>query len=127
MSIKVLVADDHEVVRHGLASLLSGSDIKIVAEAKDGKEAVQMARKHRPHVVLLDIRMPQADGLEALEQLRAELPEAKPPDALHDLPAMAPGALVSSRVHTCGQFMLAAANPSARSAVSGTAMSLPRT
>jgi DNA-binding NarL/FixJ family response regulator len=77
MSIKVLVADDHEVVRHGLASLLSGSDIKIVAEAKDGKEAVQMARKHRPQVVLLDIRMPQVDGLEALEQLRTELPEAK--------------------------------------------------
>ena len=77
MSIKVLVADDHEVVRHGLASLLSGSDIKIVAEAKDGKEAIQMARKHRPQVVLLDIRMPQSDGLETLEQLRTELPEAK--------------------------------------------------
>src|SRR5262245_41993038 len=77
MSIKVLVADDHEVVRHGLASLLSGSDIKIVAEAKDGKEAIQMARKHRPQVVLLDIRMPQTDGLEALEQLRTEMPETK--------------------------------------------------
>lgn len=77
MSIKVLVADDHEVVRHGLASLLSGSDIKIVAEAKDGDEAVQMARKHRPQVVLLDIRMPQTDGLDALERLRTELPEAK--------------------------------------------------
>ena len=74
MSIKVLVADDHEVVRHGLASLLSGSDIKIVAEAKDGKEAIQMARKHRPQVVLLDIRMPQSDGLETLEQLRTEMP-----------------------------------------------------
>ncbi len=75
--IKVVVADDHEVVRHGLASLLSGSDIKIVAEAKDGDEAVQMARKHRPQVVLMDIRMPKTDGLDALERLRTEMPEVK--------------------------------------------------
>jgi len=77
MSIKVLVADDHEVVRHGVASLLNGSDIKIVAEAANGEEALQLARKHRPQVVLLDIRMPQADGLATLEQLRAEMPETK--------------------------------------------------
>jgi DNA-binding NarL/FixJ family response regulator len=77
MSIKLLVADDHEVVRHGVASLLNGSDIKIVAEAATGEEAVQMARKHRPQVVLLDIRMPQTDGLATLEQLRSEMPETK--------------------------------------------------
>jgi len=77
MSIKLLVADDHEVVRHGVASLLSGSDIKIVAEAASGEEAMQMARKHRPQVVLLDIRMPQSDGLATLEQLRSEMPETK--------------------------------------------------
>jgi DNA-binding NarL/FixJ family response regulator len=77
MSIKLLVADDHEVVRHGVASLLNGSDIKIVAEAASGEEAVQMARKHRPQVVLLDIRMPQSDGLATLEQLRSEMPETK--------------------------------------------------
>ena len=77
MSIKVLVADDHEVVRHGVASLLNGSDIKIVAEAANGEEALQLARKHRPQVVLLDIRMPQSDGLATLEQLRAEMPETK--------------------------------------------------
>ena len=77
MSIKLLVADDHEVVRHGVASLLNGSDIKIVAEAASGEEAMQMARKHRPQVVLLDIRMPQSDGLATLEQLRLEMPETK--------------------------------------------------
>jgi DNA-binding NarL/FixJ family response regulator len=77
MSIKVLVADDHEVVRQGLVSLFSGSEIKIVGEAKNGDEAVSMARKHKPQVVLLDIRMPQNDGLSTLEQLRAELPETK--------------------------------------------------
>jgi DNA-binding NarL/FixJ family response regulator len=77
MSIKVLVADDHEVVRQGLVSLFSGSEIKIVGEAKNGDEAVAMARKHRPQVVLLDIRMPQTDGLTALEQLRTEMPETK--------------------------------------------------
>ncbi len=77
MSIKLLVADDHEVVRHGVASLLNGSDIKIVAEAASGEEAMQMARKHRPQVVLLDIRMPQSDGLATLEQLRSEMPETK--------------------------------------------------
>ena len=55
----------------------NGSDIKIVAEAASGEEAMQMARKHRPQVVLLDIRMPQSDGLATLEQLRSEMPETK--------------------------------------------------
>src|SRR3990172_9110180 len=66
MSVKVLVADDHEVVRTGLASLFAGSDIKIVAEAANGAEAVKLAIKHKPDVALLDIRMPDSDGLEAL-------------------------------------------------------------
>ena len=77
MSIKVLVADDHEVVRQGLISLFNGSEIKIVGEAKDGNEAVTLARKHRPQVVLLDIRMPETDGLATLEKLRSEMPETK--------------------------------------------------
>ncbi len=77
MSVKVLVADDHEVVRTGLVSLLSGPSIKIVAEAGDGAEAVKMAHKHHPDVILLDIRMPNADGLEALEKLHKELPDTR--------------------------------------------------
>jgi DNA-binding NarL/FixJ family response regulator len=76
-TIKVLVADDHEVVRQGLASLLSGTDIKIVAEADTAERAVQLARKHRPDVVLLDVRMPDGDGLSALARIRDEHPLAR--------------------------------------------------
>lgn len=75
MSVKVLIADDHEVVRSGLISLLSGPDVDIVAEATNGKEAVSLAQETHPDVVLLDIRMPVQDGLSALESLRAVLPE----------------------------------------------------
>lgn len=77
MSIKLLVADDHEVVRSGLAALVAGSDIKIVAEAKNGTEAVSLTKKHRPDVVLLDIRMPENDGLTALEKIHAESPTTR--------------------------------------------------
>jgi DNA-binding NarL/FixJ family response regulator len=77
MTVKLLVADDHEVVRTGLASLLAGSEIKIVAEAANGAEAVKMAVKHKPDVVLLDIRMPDSDGLEALDKIHRELPDTR--------------------------------------------------
>jgi DNA-binding NarL/FixJ family response regulator len=77
MSVKVLVADDHEVVRKGLASLFSGSDIKVVAEAKTGEEAVKLTKKHKPDVVLLDIRMPDIDGLDALEKIRKDRPDQR--------------------------------------------------
>ncbi|HZZ71784.1 MAG TPA: response regulator transcription factor [Pirellulales bacterium] len=77
MAIKLLVADDQEVVRTGLVSLLSGTDIKIVAEAKNGTEAVKLAVKHKPDVVLLDIRMTDTDGLEALEKIHKQLPNTK--------------------------------------------------
>ena len=75
MAISVLVADDHEVVRSGIQSLLSDSNIEIIAEASNGAEAVSQALKHRPDVVLMDIRMPEVDGLSALEQLHEQLPE----------------------------------------------------
>ena len=77
MTIKVVVADDHEVVRSGLANLLKGSDIEIVDEAVDGDEAVEKTIKHHPDVVLMDIRMPNRDGLSALEAIRGKLPEAR--------------------------------------------------
>jgi DNA-binding NarL/FixJ family response regulator len=77
MSVKLLVADDHEVVRAGLARLLAGSDIKIVAEAESGPEAVKMAVKHKPDVVLLDIRMPEGEGLEALDTIHRENPSTR--------------------------------------------------
>ena len=75
MSIRLLIADDHEVVRAGLKSLLADvRDIQIVAEAADGEEAVRLAHRHRPQVVLLDVRMVGGDGLAALGRLREELP-----------------------------------------------------
>jgi DNA-binding NarL/FixJ family response regulator len=77
MSITVLVADDHEMVRSGLASLFGDTDIKIVAEAMDGSEAVEKTLQHRPDVVLLDIRMPDSDGLDALEKIREKSPDTR--------------------------------------------------
>ena len=77
MSIKVLVADDHEVVRSGLATLLKDTDIEIVSEASNGDEAVEQARQHELDVVLMDIRMPTSDGLSALEQIRKDRPNLR--------------------------------------------------
>lgn len=74
MSIKLLIADDHEVVRSGLKSILSGTDIKIVAEASSGEQAVKLALKHDPDVVLMDIRMPDGDGLNALGRIKLDRP-----------------------------------------------------
>ena len=75
MSIRVLVADDHEVVRRGLIELFDGTEIEVAAEATGGLQVLELARTHRPDVILLDIRMPEGDGLEALSRLRMDLPE----------------------------------------------------
>jgi DNA-binding NarL/FixJ family response regulator len=77
MAIKVVVVDDHEVVRLGLVSMLAGTDIKIVAEADSAEKAVGVVKKHRPDVVLLDIRFRNGDGLMALERLRKEHPHSR--------------------------------------------------
>jgi DNA-binding NarL/FixJ family response regulator len=77
MSIRVLVVDDHEVVRTGLASLLVESDIEIVGEAASGRQAITLTKEHKPDVVLLDIRMPDMDGLDALEKIHREFPQVK--------------------------------------------------
>jgi DNA-binding NarL/FixJ family response regulator len=74
MTIRLLIADDHEVVRSGLKTLLSGSDINVVAEAASGNEALRMAKESEPDVMLLDIRMPDGDGLSALQQIKQEHP-----------------------------------------------------
>jgi DNA-binding NarL/FixJ family response regulator len=76
MTVRLLVADDHEVIRTGLATLLAGTDITIVAEAATGKEAIEKAQECNPDVVLLDIRMPDGDGLSTLEKLRAAVPDS---------------------------------------------------
>jgi DNA-binding NarL/FixJ family response regulator len=75
MSIKIVIADDHEVVRSGLKSLLSGTDIKIAGEATSGESALRMVQKHHPDVVLLDIRMPEGDGLNTLGRIKLDWPE----------------------------------------------------
>src|SRR4029078_10562170 len=75
MPIKLLIADDHEVVRSGLKSLLSSTDIKIVAEASTGEQAVRLALKHDADVVLRDIRRPEGDGLNALGRIKLDRPD----------------------------------------------------
>ncbi len=75
MSIAILIVDDHEVVRAGLKSLLHGTDIRIVAEAADGNAALKLAAKHRPDLVLLDVRMPEGDGLSCLARIKLDHPE----------------------------------------------------
>ena len=74
MSIKLLIADDHEVVRTGLCSMLSGSEIEVVAQAGTGEEVISLVISHQPDVVLLDIRMPQTDGLNCLGRLKMDHP-----------------------------------------------------
>jgi len=76
MTIRVLVADDHAVVRQGLQMFLSLDDeIEIVGEASDGRQAVALARDLKPDVILMDLLMPELDGIQAITILRRELPE----------------------------------------------------
>ncbi len=75
MPIKLLIADDHEVVRAGIKSMLANSGIKVIAEATSGKEAVRMTIKHKPDVAMFDIRMPDGDGLNALGRVKLDLPD----------------------------------------------------
>ena len=77
MSIKVVIADDHEVVRSGLLSVFEDSEIEVVAQASDGEEAVVKTIAQQPDVLLMDIRMPESDGIQALARLRSDAPETK--------------------------------------------------
>ncbi len=77
MTIRVVVADDQEVVRQGLAALFTDTDITIVGEAVDGNDAVRQTLEHRPDVLLLDVRMPEVDGIDALERIRQESPDTR--------------------------------------------------
>ncbi|HLA84293.1 MAG TPA: response regulator transcription factor [Thermoguttaceae bacterium] len=73
--IRVLIADDHEVVRFGLKTLLANTDIEVVAEVSTGEAAIRYALDNDPDLVLMDIRMPGGDGLTALGRIKLEKPE----------------------------------------------------
>lgn len=77
-TIRVLLADDHTIVRQGLRRLLETQpDFTVIAEADNGRAAVQSAMQHRPNVVILDMAMPNLNGIEATRQLTREVPEAR--------------------------------------------------
>jgi len=73
--IRLLIADDHEVVRCGLRTLLAGTEVEVAAEVGTGEEVVKYALQNSPDVVLMDIRMPNGDGLTALGRIKLEKPE----------------------------------------------------
>ena len=76
--IRILAVDDHPMLREGIASLVaSQSDMELVAEASTGREALEQFRKHRPHLTLMDVQMPDMDGIEAMVAIRNEFPEAR--------------------------------------------------
>ena len=77
MAIRLVIADNQAIVRRGLARLLEGEDITIVGEAASGTEAVAKTKKLKPDVLLMDVLMPNIDGLDALEKVRKAVPQTK--------------------------------------------------
>ena len=76
--IRILAVDDHALVRQGIAALVSTEpDLTLVGEAANGREAIQQFRKHRPDVTLMDLQMPEMTGLDAINAIRGEFPDAK--------------------------------------------------
>ncbi len=75
--MRILLVDDHPITRDALAALLAQHGFSVVGEAADGAEAIELARRHRPELVLLDLSMPGMDGLEALPRLREAAPETE--------------------------------------------------
>jgi DNA-binding NarL/FixJ family response regulator len=76
--IRILTVDDHPILRQGIAALIQDeSDMTLVAEAANGREAIQQFRTHQPDVTLMDLQMPEMNGLDALIAIRGEFPEAR--------------------------------------------------
>jgi DNA-binding NarL/FixJ family response regulator len=76
--IRILSVDDHPIILQGIAGLIAvESDMQVVAEAANGREALQQFRKHRPDVTLMDLQMPEMSGLDATTAIRAEFPDAR--------------------------------------------------
>ena len=109
-AIKVLIVDDHPLLREGLAAVIDGEpDMTIVAQACDGREAIECFRKHRPDVTLMDLQMPEMDGIASTTAIRAEWSDARivmlttyrgDAQALRALKAGASGYLLKSMVRT---------------------------
>ena len=108
--IRILTVDDHPLVRRGIAGLVTGeSDMTLIAEAANGREAIQQFRAHRPDVTLMDLQMPEMSGLDAIIAIRGEFPDARiivlttyagDVQALRALKAGARGYLLKSTLHT---------------------------
>ena len=75
--MRVLIVDDHQLFRDGIRGLLQAEGIEVVGEASDGLEALEQVRSLQPDIILLDIKMPRCDGLEATRLIKAEMPDAK--------------------------------------------------
>ncbi len=107
--IRILTVDDHPLLREGIAFLVkSQQDMELVAEASDGEEAIEQFRRHRPDVTLMDLRMPNLNGTEAISRIRNESPEAKiivlstyagDVEVLRAIKAGARGYIVKGHVH----------------------------
>lgn len=108
--IRVLCVDDHPLVRKGIAAILANeSDIELIAEASDGRDAVELFRRHQPDVTLMDLRMPELDGIGAVKRIREEFPDARvialtsydgDQDIYRALEAGVRGYLLKEMVHT---------------------------
>jgi DNA-binding NarL/FixJ family response regulator len=108
--IRVLIVDDHPLLRAGIASVIVGEEgLLLVAEASNGKEALEQFGKHRPDVTLMDLQMPEMDGIAATSAIRGEWPEARivmlttfrgDAQALRALKAGASGYLLKSMIRT---------------------------
>ncbi|MCG8643114.1 MAG: response regulator transcription factor [Desulfobacterales bacterium] len=77
MNINAIIADDHTIIREGLKSLLDKKGVDVLAIAKNGREAIELAIQHRPDVVIMDISMPDFNGLDATAVIREEIPSTK--------------------------------------------------
>ena len=78
MGITIIIADDHQILRQGLKTLLEKEpDMEVVAEAEDGRKTVTLVREFTPHVVIMDVNMPDLNGIEATRQILSEYPDMK--------------------------------------------------
>ena len=76
--IRVLCVDDHPLLREGIAALIENqSDMELIAEASNGREALEFFRQHRPDVTLMDVQMPEMSGIDAISTIRSEFPDAR--------------------------------------------------